>query len=70
MALDKAEMISILEEIARSGKSHGARIDAIKELQKLHANEEEAPAPVPAEKENDFDGLYDVENPGRSRRAS
>jgi hypothetical protein len=65
MSLDEAEMVAILEEIARSGKSHGARIDAIKQLRAMREDQAAAPTDKPVDPHG---ALYDVANPGRVRR--
>lgn len=68
--MDEDEEIRILEEVARSSKSAGARIQAIRELRVLRAAREAAreEKPVVKEEKEGFEGLYDVRNPGRVRR--
>ena len=56
--LTEAEMIEILEDLARNSASATARIQAIKTLREMRG---ERPA------EDTVRGLYDVANPGRIR---
>ena len=58
--MDEAEMVQILEEIARTGSNQSARIQAMRMLREIKGGQ--APA------SEDFDGLYDVTNPGRKAK--
>lgn len=53
------EMLEILKAIARDGGNAAARIAAIKELRSIGRGEKTT--------EEGFQGLYEVQNPGRIR---
>jgi hypothetical protein len=62
MRLTEAEMVEILEEIAVAPSNRSAQIAAIKELRAIARGEKPADQTV--------QGLYEVSNPGRIRKAS
>lgn len=62
--LEEAEMIEILEDLARNSGSATARIAAIKQLRVMRGDQLELIEDDPVR------NLYEVANPGRIRKAA
>ena len=58
--MDEDEMVEILEDIARNARNQSARIQAMKMLREIRGGERS-----PSE---GFEGLYEVQNPGRKAK--
>ena len=58
--LTEGEMVEILKDLARTSTNGAARIAAIKTLREIRSGD------LPAS--DGFEGLYDVDNPGRLKK--